>query len=389
MNATTDRPTGFRKDVPLADLTTIGLGGNAKYYVQCRTVDEIRSALSYARSERLFVLILGGGSNVIFPDEGFDGLVLNIGLKGITIEDEGGRTSVNAAAGETWDDLVRLCVENNLAGVECLSGIPGSVGATPIQNVGAYGQEVKDTISSVKALDRNTLDLVEFPSADCKFAYRMSRFKAEDRDRFIIVEVDYRLERNGKPTLKYDELRKYIESGRTVKAEEEKGERGKGKGEPDLGETRSAVLALRRRKSMVADDHDPNSRSVGSFFINPILSNAEYAAFLRRLEEIGIGQAPSFGTSDGTKLSAAWLVENSGFKKGYRNGGAGISSNHALALVNYGGTTAELLSLAAAIEAAVFKKFGITLEKEAVVVGRVYDTGDSGDMKMNVTKSAF
>ncbi len=342
--------------------------------------------MGLTRKEKIPVQVLGGGSNLIFPDEGFDGLVLSIGLKGITFEDEGSFTAVNAAAGETWDSLVRMCVEKNLAGVECLSGIPGSVGATPIQNVGAYGQEVKDTVVSVKAIDRDSLELVDFKAEECKFGYRTSRFKAEDRDRFIVAEVSYRLEKNGQPTLKYDELKKYVESGQE---EKEEGERRKAEGKPDLREVREAVIALRRRKSMVVDEHDPNSRSVGSFFVNPVLSAMEYDSFLKKLRENGIEEVPSFTTPGGTKLSAAWLVENSGFRKGYRNGGAGISSNHALALVNYGGTTVELLSLAAAIQAAVVKKFGIKLEKEAVVVSRDIDPSDSGDVKINVTKSVY
>lgn len=382
MRVTTDKPASFRTDVPLADLTTIRLGGNAKYFARCRTLDEIRSALRFARNGKIPVQVLGGGSNIIFPDAGFDGLVLSVGLEGVTFEDEGRNTFVNAAAGETWDSLVQTCVEKNLAGVECLSGIPGSVGATPIQNVGAYGQEVKETISRVKALDRASLDLVELSPENCGFGYRTSRFKTEDRDRFVVVEVTYRLAKNGRPTIGYDELKRQIELRRKESEEEETGE-------PGLKETREAVLAIRRKKSMVVDNNDPNSHSVGSFFVNPVLSEEEYGNFLDRLKGNEMEQAPAFSSDGGTKLSAAWLVENSGFRKGYRNGGAGISSNHALALVNYGGTTEELLSLAAEIEKAVFKKFGIVLKKEAVVVGRDTRPHDSEKIKRNVTKSAF
>ncbi|MCL5268472.1 MAG: UDP-N-acetylmuramate dehydrogenase [Bacteroidetes bacterium] len=375
------KPNGlldFRSEVPLADFTTIELGGNAKYFVRCETVDEIRSALSFAEGEKLPVQILGGGSNIIFPDEGFDGLVLKVDLKGITFTDEGSYPSVIAAAGEVWDGFVKSCVENDLAGVECLSGIPGLVGATPIQNVGAYGQEVKDTIVSVRAIDRSLLEIVEFSQEECCFGYRNSIFKSQDKNRFVIVEVGYKLVKHGQPSLKYAELRNYVETRR------------KEAGETDLESIREAVLALRRGKSMVVDERDPNSRSVGSFFVNPVLSIAEYENFLGKLKENKIGESPSFKTAEGVKIPAAWLVENSGFHKGYRLGGVGISSNHALALINQSGTTKELLSLAASIEEAVFKKFGIALEREAVVVQRLdpYRNG-SVNTKKDVTKSEF
>ena len=382
------KPNGlldFRSEIPLADFTTIGLGGNARYFVRCETVEEIRSALIFAESEKLPVQIMGGGSNLIFADEGFDGLVLKVGLKGISFKDEGSFTSAIAAAGEVWDGFVKSCVENDLAGVECLSGIPGSVGATPIQNVGAYGQEVKDSIVSVRAIDRRSVEIVEFTPEACGFGYRSSIFKSKEKDRFVIVEVRYRLERHGRPSLKYPELRNYLELG--------KKETGSGRQEEvksRLSAIREAVLTLRRRKSMVVDDHDPNSRSVGSFFVNPVLTAAEYDGLLGKLRENKIAEAPSFKTAEGMKIPAAWLVENSGFHKGYRMGGVGISSNHALALINQSGTTKELLSLAASIEEAVFKTFGIALEREAVVVQKL-DSYRSGSVntKKNVTKSEF
>ena len=361
-----DKLAELRLGISLDEHTTIHLGGKAKYFVSCQTTDRIRSALSFAASKNLSAQILGGGSNIIFPDEGFDGLVIKVDLKGIRFEDDGDFTNAYVAAGEAWDDFVKSCIYNDLAGVECLSGIPGSVGATPIQNVGAYGQEVKDTILSVKAIDRRSLKLVEFTSGGCEFDYRKSRFKSKDRDAFVVVKVAYRLKKYGEPEIKYAELREYIESKKLLQDTEAS---ASGAGSKRKLETvRDAVLALRRRKSMVIDPTDPNSRSVGSFFVNPILSEKEYEKFLDRLKANQIERAPSFKSTTGTKIPAAWLVENSGFHRGYRKSGVGISSNHALALVNYSGTANELLSLAADIENAVLDKFGIKLEKEAVVV---------------------
>ncbi|HUI29820.1 MAG TPA: UDP-N-acetylmuramate dehydrogenase [Candidatus Acidoferrales bacterium] len=358
-----DRLTGIRSNVSLAPYTTIGLGGSAKYFISCPTVDEICSAIEFGRSENLPIVVLGGGSNIIFPDEGFEGLVIKIDYKGIHFEDDGSRTVARVNAGEGWDDFVKLCVEKDLAGVECLSGIPGSVGATPIQNVGAYGQEVRDTIVSVKAINIESLKVVELNSGRCEFGYRNSRFKTRDKNKFVIVEAGYKLMNAGGPTVKYDELREYIELRRK--------RTGNGKQETEelsLNTVREAVLALRKKKSMIIDRDDPNSKSVGSFFVNPILSEVEYKNFKERLVSAGIKRAPSYRDTNGIKISAAWLVENSGFQKGYKRNGVGISSNHSLALVNYSGTAREILSLASDIENAVFEKFGVKLQKEAVIV---------------------
>ncbi len=354
-----DKVKGLKCDVQLAEFTTIGLGGRAKYFISCKTIEDIQSSIEFGGQENLPIEILGGGSNVIFPDEGFEGLIIKIDLRGISFEDGGEYTVARVNAGEVWDDFVSKCVNNNFVGVECLSGIPGSVGATPIQNVGAYGQEVKDTIVSVKAINRKSLELVEFDNGMCEFGYRKSRFKSRDINNFVIVEVCYRLKTSGEPSIKYDELRNYIDS-KMEKTGEDNGMTPK--------TVREAVLAIRKKKSMLIDSDDPNSRSVGSFFINPVLSEPEYENFKERLIAGGIKRAPSYKGADGMKISAAWLVENSGFHKGYRKNGVGISSNHSLALVNYSGTTREILSLASDIENAVFDKFGIKLRKEAVVV---------------------
>lgn len=372
--------TGLETEIPLAEHTTIGLGGKAKYFISCRTIDEVRFALTFAESKNLSVQILGGGSNLIFPDDGFNGLIVKIDLKGIRFEEQDDGTEAYAKAGEVWDDFVKLCIDQNLAGIECLSGIPGLVGATPIQNVGAYGQEVKETIIEVTAIDRKSLDLVQFSSNECSFGYRKSRFKHNDKGKYVIVEVTFRLKKFGEPSVKYTELRDYIDSNKLLHDESAGGgysfgaeARGRpARGDPATREklqiVREAVLALRRKKSMVIDPTDLHSRSVGSFFVNPVLSEGEYNKLTDGLKLRGIEGPPSFKSTEGVKIPAAWLVENSGFHRGHKRDGVGISPNHALALVNYSGTAKDLLSLASDIEKAVFEKFGIGLEREAVVI---------------------
>ena len=307
------------------------------------------------------VHILGGGSNLIFADHGFNGLILKIDLRGVAIDSTGTKVSAAAAAGESWDEFVGQCIEHDLAGIECLSGIPGFVGATPIQNVGAYGQEVSETIESVRALDRKSLEPVNIPGHDCRFGYRQSRFKSDDRDRFVITEVRFRLTKFGQPQIRYTELQRYVDSNLSLS--------GLSQGRQALDAVRSAVIALRKKKSMVIDPADPNSRSVGSFFVNPILAKEHFSTLQDRWKASGHEKAiPVFPAGNGMKVPAAWLVENAGFPRGYRRNGAGISSNHSLALINCGGTTKELLDLAGEIESGVHQKFGIQLQREAVVV---------------------
>ena len=349
----------IQRDVPLSGYTTIGLGGSARYFAACRTTGEIQETLKFAREQRLPVQILAGGSNVIYPDEGFDGLILWIKLRGTSFVPSGNHTLVSAAAGEPWDNFARECVERDLTGIECLSGIPGSVGATPIQNVGAYGQEVRDTIVSLNAVHRETLEEVQFAATECSFGYRMSRFKSVDAERYVVTRVTFALTNHGTPVIRYAELSDYL---RSTFPDVQDG------GGISPGKVRSAVIALRKRKSMVIDAGDPNSRSVGSFFMNPVLSAEEFKELQRRWERHSRGSIPTFPAEGGVKIPAAWLVERAGFPRGFRSGGAGISSNHSLALVNFGGTTREVLHLAAEIEQAVQTTFAITLQREPVVV---------------------
>ena len=335
------RPEFIVEYTALAPRTTLQLGGSARYFAACETASEIRTALEWARTTALPVQILGGGSNVVFPDEGYAGLVLKIGLQGIEFSID----TATVAAGENWDRFVAECINRDLAGVECLSGIPGLVGATPIQNVGAYGQEVEDSIIEVRALDRQSLEEVTFANAKCDFAYRQSRFKRADRDRYVIMSVTYRLDPSGPAQIRYPELQRQVG------------------GDASLAMVRDVVLALRRSKSMVIDPQDPNSRSVGSFFLNPVIGTDAFATIAKDYPE-----APSFPAPNGVKVPAAWLVEHAGFCKGQTQNGVGISDHHALALVNRGGTTRDLLALADEIQTTVAQTFGIGLECEPILI---------------------
>ncbi len=351
----------IEENVALANFTTLKLGGNARYFVECNSVAQILSTLEFARRNHLRVHVLGGGSNTIVLDEGFEGLVLRIALCGIHFVRENNDVKLTVAAGEEWDECVRFCIQKNLAGVECLSGIPGLVGATPMQNVGAYGQEVSETIVEVKAIERATLDEVRFTNADCRFAYRRSRFNSDDANRFIIIEATFRLQEFGEPEIRYPELKRFAEAN--VDFQELKS------GRERLQGVRDSVLALRRKKSMVIDAGDADSRSVGSFFKNAILSPKDFQRCEEKIRaENSSAVVPTFPAGESVKVPAAWLVENAGYRKGFRKGGVGVSSNHSLALVNYDGSTRELLALADEIQSTVFRKFGIRLEREPVVV---------------------
>lgn len=349
----------IRRGVGLAPYTTMGLGGPADYFVECDSVESVGRALRWAGSEGVGVQVLGGGSNTVFADAGFDGLVLKVGIGGVRFVDGGDWVEVRVGAGEDWDGLVRACVNRGLGGIECLAGIPGLVGATPIQNVGAYGQEVKQTIARVVALDRRTLEAVEFEAGECDFGYRHSRFKGADKDRYLIVEVYYRLRKGGRPQLRYAELQRQVEAQVELAALAD--------GAQALGAVREVVLQLRRKKSMVIDADDPNSRSAGSFFLNPVLSAAALQALESRLGSRR-QSLPVYEAEGGFKVPAAWLVEQAGFHKGYRSGGAGVSQNHTLALVNCDGTTAELMALAGAIQDRVEALFGVRLNPEPVLL---------------------
>jgi UDP-N-acetylmuramate dehydrogenase len=342
----------IEEHVPLAPLTTIGIGGPARFFFRAESVDELRDALRWAREHDQRVFILGGGSNLLISDVGFDGLVIQLDLRGITVESEDAQTAmVKAAASEPWDAFVEYTVENGWAGVECLSGIPGSTGATPIQNVGAYGQDVSETIVRVETYDRNLGIVVWFTNWECRFGYRSSLFKNYERDRYVVLSVTFRLRRHGRATVKYPELQKFVDE-RGVRLD-------------DLEGVRDAVIAIRKRKGMVLDPADPDTRSDGSFFMNPVLPLAQYDAFARVAPE-----APHFPSGDEVKLSAAWLIEHAGFTKGFTHGNVGLSSKHSLAVINRGdGTAAEVVELVKMIQDAVREKFGVDIHPEPNFIG--------------------
>jgi UDP-N-acetylmuramate dehydrogenase len=342
----------LEENVPLAPLTTIGIGGPARFFFRATTVDELRDALRWARDNDTRVFILGGGSNLLISDAGFDGLVIQLDLRGITVESEDAESvMVKAAAGEPWEPFVAYTVENGWAGVECLSGIPGSTGATPIQNVGAYGQDVSETIVRVETFDRNIGIVVWFTNWECRFGYRSSLFKNYERDRYVVLSVTFRLRRNGRAAVKYPELQKFINE--------------RGVSLDDLAGVRESVIAIRKRKGMVLDANDPDTRSDGSFFMNPVLTLAQYDEFARRAPE-----APHFPSGDEVKLSAAWLIEHAGFTKGFTHGNVGLSSKHSLAVVNRGGgTAAEVVELVQMIQAAVRETFGVEIHPEPNFIG--------------------
>ncbi len=346
------------QDVPLSGLTTLRLGGPARRLVEAHAVDELVEAVAVADAAGEPVLVLAGGSNLVIGDDGFAGTVVHVLTRGISVEERGNRVQLLAAAGEPWDEVVARSVAEGLAGIECLSGIPGSTGATPVQNVGAYGQEVAETVTVVRAYDREAGAVVELPAAECGFAYRSSAFRRSAR--YIVLGVSFALERSSaaRPV-------RYAELARTLDVAP--GERA------PLPAVRDAVLALRGKKGMVLDASDPDSVSAGSFFVNPILAPEEFAALERRVTERDgeAVHAPAWPEAHGRmKTSAAWLIERAGFHRGYGDGRVGVSRKHTLALVNRGGATAaELVALARELRDGVQMAFGVTLRPEPTLIG--------------------
>jgi UDP-N-acetylmuramate dehydrogenase len=340
----------------LADLTTLRLGGPANRLIEARTEEEVVELVKEADATGEPVLVLAGGSNVVVADSGFPGTVVHVLTRGV--ERDG--TSFTVQAGERWDPFVAARVADGLAGVECLSGIPGSTGATPIQNVGAYGQEVSEVITSVRVFDREEHEVTELSPEQCGFSYRSSAFKREPGE-WVVLAVTFALDAqpNSRP-IRYSELarRLGIELNETA----------------PLAEVREAVLDLRRSKGMVIDPDDPDSVSAGSFFTNPILDPAHFEQLEERVAAVAGPDArlPSFPEPDGqVKTSAAWLVEHAGFGRGYgAPGPIMVSTKHSLALTNRGGgTTAQLLALAREIQVGVRERFGVELTPEPVFVG--------------------
>jgi UDP-N-acetylmuramate dehydrogenase len=345
----------IQEQVALAPFTTFGIGGPARWFIEAASEAEIADAVSWAREHSLPLFVLGGGSNLLVSDAGFAGLVLRIALRGVTFEEDSGSRLYRVAAGEGWDGFVERAVQDGCAGVECMAGIPGTVGGTPVQNVGAYGQEVAETIERVRALDLQTLGFREMAAEECGFAYRTSIFNSFERGRFLVTRVDYRLRLGGEANLRYADLAKAFSAGT----------------QPGLIEVAAEVRRIRRAKGMLIVDGDADCRSAGSFFKNPIISAGQFAELTARLGARSEISPPTYPAGEGwVKLPAAWLIERAGFRKGFALGRAGISSRHTLALVNLGGATAgDLLSLKEAIVAGVEAKFEISLQMEPVLVG--------------------
>jgi UDP-N-acetylmuramate dehydrogenase len=344
-----------RENVPLASLTTLGIGGPARYFVAVQSEAELREAMQWARAKSLPEFILGGGSNLVVSDAGWPGLLIKMEIGIIRRSREGGKDIFSAGAGVDWNEFVASAVGSSCAGVECLNGIPGTVGATPVQNVGAYGQDVSETILKVRALVRETLEPIEFSNQECGFSYRTSRFNTHDKDKFVITRVDFALTQSGQPKVEYADVKKYfaVNGGR-----------------PTLQSVSEAVWKIRRAKAMVITEDEPDSRSAGSFFKNPIIPSQQFASLAEGARSRG-SELPSFPANDGlVKIPAAWLIENAGLHKGFTLGHVGISSKHTLALVNRGGaTSAELLALKDLVQQKVHDTFGIELRPEPVFIG--------------------
>jgi len=344
-----------QENVSLAPLTTMKVGGPARYFVENKTIAEVQGAVAFGRSRNLPLFVLGGGSNLVVSDAGWPGLVLKVGITGIDERNENGKAIFDVGAGEEWDKFAARAVARNCAGVECLSGIPGSVGGTPVQNVGAYGQEVAETIESVLTLDLRDDQIRELCGEACGFSYRTSIFNTGESGRYIILRVTYGLTPGGQPRIEYADLKRHFSGWQQI---------------PTLADTREAVRRIRASKAMLITPGDADARSVGSFFKNPVLSSEQHEDLSRRAAARGL-QIPSYPALDAQhKISAAWLVEHSGFSKGYDSGHVAISSKHALAIVNRGGATAaDVVALKEHIQHRVQEIWSICLQPEPVFVG--------------------
>jgi UDP-N-acetylmuramate dehydrogenase len=348
-------PMNIAENVPLAPLTTLKVGGPARYFVEAMSVADVSEAVEFLKSRNLPLFVLGGGSNLVISDAGWPGLALKIGITGINHRHGHDEVIFEAGAGEDWDKFVGVVVAHNIAGIECLSGIPGTVGGTPIQNVGAYGQEIANSIESVVALDLDDGQLQELDKKDCNFSYRSSIFNTTERGRYIVVQVNYSLRHGGEAHLAYADLKKYF-AGWNEK--------------PTLADTRDAVRKIRAGKGMLITSGDDDCRSAGSFFKNPIVSADEYERLTTRaaIKNLQIPNYPALAAQK--KISAAWLVEHSGFSRGYGHGSVGISRKHALAIVNRGNATAaDIVAFKETIQDRVQEIWGILLEPEPVFVG--------------------
>jgi len=354
-------PLSIQEGVPLAPLSTLSLGGSARFFTRATEARDVADAVDWASTRRCPLFLLGGGSNLVIADDGWPGLVVHMAIRGIASDERPEAADLAVGSGEVWDELVAHAVARGWGGIECLSGIPGLVGATPIQNVGAYGQDVAETILGVDAVDLQSGEPIAFDARECGFGYRDSRFKGRDHGRYAIVNVRYRLRPAATPVVRYPELARALAQ--------------RGVESPSLADVRATVIAVRRGKSMVVDAADPFSRSVGSFFMNPVVPAALADAAERELRQRGhltsAEEMPRYPSGpDAVKVPAAWLIEHSGLARGLRRGAVGLSPRHALAIVNHGGATAaDVVAFAREIRDRVRDRTGLTLVPEPVFVG--------------------
>jgi UDP-N-acetylmuramate dehydrogenase len=355
------RPAALAENVPLAPLTTLQVGGPARWFLKAPDTETVRAGLAWARAQDLPFWVLGGGSNVVIADAGLPGLVVQpCGKRRQMGQGDQEFAYVHVEAGAPWDELVAWTVSQGLGGLECLSGIPGLTGAAPVQNIGAYGQEVADVLDAIDVLDLRTGELARRPAAACGFGYRDSVFKRSP-GRWLVLSVTLRLRREARPEARHTQVREAVGDLHALPA-----------GAVGLQQVRDAVLALRRSKSMVVDPADPDSRSAGSFFQNPVVPAQLADSAATRLDDaLQPGETmPRWTTPLGIKLSAAWLIERSGMPKGYGTGPVGLSQHHTLALVNRGGATAaDVMAFAAHVQDRVRQATGVQLDPEPVRMG--------------------
>jgi UDP-N-acetylmuramate dehydrogenase len=353
----------WQTNVPLAPRTTMGVGGPARYLFDFGSTTELISAITKARRQGISFFVLGGGSNIVVSDQGIQGLVLHAKSATIQRVKSGDSVEIAADAGVEWDALVRATTEWGYTGIECMSGIPGSVGAAPVQNIGAYGQEIADRLEWVEVLDTGTFALCRLPANECAFSYRHSRFKEQSLfdPKLIILRIGLRLAVNEQPVATYPEL---------AAALKEHPDWDRADHLAKLRLTRSIVLAIRRKKSMVLDPQDPNTRSCGSFFTNPICTAAEAERVQKMVLARGLEPIPQYAANSGRiKLSAARIVEYAGYPKGSIADGAGTSTNHSLALIARGSRSTDVYRLALAIQRAAMEKLSVRLEFEPSFIG--------------------
>jgi UDP-N-acetylmuramate dehydrogenase len=359
----------IQENVPLAGFTTFGVGGPAHCFVEVSTQEEAAQALAYAREHVLPLLVLGGGSNVLISDSGFPGLVILNRIKGFSVARDNDSVLVTAGGGEDWQYFADRCVAEGWQGIECLAGIPGTVGASPVQNIGAYGQEVSQTIVQVEALDTATGNAVRFGKEQCGFGYRRSVFNSTEAGRYLITGVTFRLVPGGAPHIAYRELEERLAANIA----------------PTLDDLRDTVLAIREGKGLLIREGFEYFKSAGSFFKNPVVMLEEYERIVRVVEGAGGFANWAWPMESGTvKISAACLIQCAGFQRGHRKGAVGISPRHTLIMVNYGGASArEIIGFAAEVRLHVYERFGVPLVPEVRLIG--FDGTPLGEIAPSAT----